>query len=124
MMARRPPPSRRFAKPVVMADGTRLASPAAAMRFLNALPRERVTAPLYYAAALVNDAALADPGAAGDRVDVKEKANSAWGMGNGEWGMGNGQSRLANSLFPTPHSPFPIRLLLAHISPRIEVLIR
>jgi hypothetical protein len=54
-MARRPA-SRRFAKPVVMADGTRLASPAAAMRFLNALPRERVTAPLYYAAALVNDA--------------------------------------------------------------------
>ena len=26
------------------------------MKFLNGLPRERVTAPLYYAAALVNDA--------------------------------------------------------------------
>jgi hypothetical protein len=51
-MARRPKTHRRFAKPVVMADGTRLASPAEAMHFLNRL----VTAPLYYAAALVDDA--------------------------------------------------------------------
>jgi hypothetical protein len=55
-MARRLKPNRRFAKPVVMADGTRLESPAEAMKFLNGLARERVTAPLYYAAALVNDA--------------------------------------------------------------------
>jgi hypothetical protein len=47
---------RRFAKPIVLADGTSLASPADAMKFLNRLPPERVTAPLYYAAALVNDA--------------------------------------------------------------------
>jgi hypothetical protein len=55
-MADRPKTSRRFVKPIVMADGTRLASTADAMRFLTALPRERVTAPLYYAAALVSDA--------------------------------------------------------------------
>jgi hypothetical protein len=55
-MARRPKPTRRFTKPVVMADGTRLASPAEAMRFLSRLPAERVSAPLYYAAAVVNDA--------------------------------------------------------------------
>jgi hypothetical protein len=55
-MARRPKTSRRFAKPVVMADGTSLGSPTQAMRFLNRLPPDRVTAPLYYAAALVNDA--------------------------------------------------------------------
>jgi hypothetical protein len=55
-MARRLKNNRRFAKPVVMADGTRLESLADAMKFLNGLPRERVTAPLYYAAALVNDA--------------------------------------------------------------------
>ena len=39
-----------------MADGSSLASPAEAMNFLKRLPPERVTAPLYYAAALVNDA--------------------------------------------------------------------
>ncbi|HXW27676.1 MAG TPA: hypothetical protein VEK73_23210 [Xanthobacteraceae bacterium] len=39
-----------------MADGTRLASPAEAMKFLSRLSPERITAPLYYAAALVNDA--------------------------------------------------------------------
>jgi hypothetical protein len=55
-MARRPKPSRRFATPVVMADGTRFTSPAEAMKFLSRLPAERVSAPLYYAAALVNDA--------------------------------------------------------------------
>jgi hypothetical protein len=55
-MARRVKSNRRFAKPVVMADGTRLESLAGAMKFLNGLPREGVTAPLYYAAALVNDA--------------------------------------------------------------------
>jgi hypothetical protein len=55
-MARRLKNNRRFAKPVVMADGKRLESLADAMKFLNGLPRERVTAPLYYAAALVNDA--------------------------------------------------------------------
>ena len=55
-MADRPKTSRRFATPVVMADGTRLASPTEAMNFLSRLPAERVTAPLYYAAALVNDA--------------------------------------------------------------------
>jgi hypothetical protein len=51
----RPKQSRRFAKPVIMANGTRLASPADALKFLSGLPAERVTAPLYYAAALVND---------------------------------------------------------------------
>jgi len=55
-MVRRPKPRGRFAKPVVMADGTMLASPAQAMKFLSRLPPDRVTAPLYYAAALVNDA--------------------------------------------------------------------
>jgi hypothetical protein len=34
------------------------------MKFLNRLPPERVTAPLYYAAALVNDAV--ESGRAGD----------------------------------------------------------
>jgi hypothetical protein len=63
-MVRRPATSRRFAKPVVMADGTRLTSPAEAMKFLNRLAPERVTAPLYYAAALVNDAV--ESGRAGD----------------------------------------------------------
>ena len=55
-MVRRPKPRRRFAKPVVMADGTSFASPAQAMKFLSRLSPDRVTAPLYYAAALVNDA--------------------------------------------------------------------
>jgi hypothetical protein len=63
-MVRRPATSRRFTKPVVMADGTRLTSPAEAMKFLSRLPPERVTAPLYYAAALVNDAV--ESGRAGD----------------------------------------------------------
>jgi hypothetical protein len=55
-MVRRHVPSRRFAKPIVMADGSSLASPAEAMNFLKRLPSEQVTAPLYYAAALVTDA--------------------------------------------------------------------
>ena len=63
-MVRRPATSRRFTKPVIMTDGTRLTSPAEAMKFLSRLPPERVTAPLYYAAALVNDAV--ESGRAGD----------------------------------------------------------
>jgi hypothetical protein len=55
-MARRPKPRRPFTTPIVMADGTRLASPVEAMHFLSRLPAERVSAPLYYAAALVEDA--------------------------------------------------------------------
>ena len=45
-----------FTTPIVLADGTSLASPADALRYLNRLPPERVTAPLYYAATLVSDA--------------------------------------------------------------------
>ena len=55
-MVRRNVRSRRFVKPIVLADGSSLASPAEAMNFLKRLPSEQVTAPLYYAAALVNDA--------------------------------------------------------------------
>ena len=46
----------RFSQPVVLRDGTRLVRLSDAAQFLAALPRERLTGPLFAAGALVSKA--------------------------------------------------------------------
>jgi len=55
-MARTPRRNRPFSKPIVLRDGKTLASLAEAAAFLNTLRREEITAPLYYAGALLSKA--------------------------------------------------------------------
>jgi hypothetical protein len=46
----------RFSQPIVLRDGTRLVRLSEAAQFLAALPRERLTGPLFTAGALVSKA--------------------------------------------------------------------
>ena len=55
-MARRPANDLRFSQPIRLRDGTRLVRLADAAQFLAALPRERLTGPLFTAGALVSKA--------------------------------------------------------------------
>jgi hypothetical protein len=55
-MARRRATDLRFSQPIVLRDGTRLARLSDAAQFLAALPRDRLTGPLFAAGALVSKA--------------------------------------------------------------------
>jgi hypothetical protein len=49
-------PNRRFSKPIVTHDGTRLETIYDALAFLEALPDDRVTVTIYYAHTVLKDA--------------------------------------------------------------------
>jgi hypothetical protein len=55
-MARRPANNLRFSQPIVLRDGTRLVRLSQAVQFLAALPRERLTGPLFAAGAATSKA--------------------------------------------------------------------
>jgi len=55
-MARRRADELRFSEPIVLRDGTHLVRLADAVRLLSALPRERLTGPLFAAGDLVSKA--------------------------------------------------------------------
>jgi hypothetical protein len=55
-MVRRRANDLRFSQPIVMRDGTRLVRLADAVQFLAALPRDRLTGPLFAAGAAVSKA--------------------------------------------------------------------
>jgi hypothetical protein len=56
-MVRRRTHDLRFSQPIVLRDGTRLVRLADAVQFLAALPRDRLTGPLFGAGAVVSKAA-------------------------------------------------------------------
>jgi hypothetical protein len=56
-MPRRRASDLRFSQPIVLRDGTRLVWLVDAVQFLAALPRERLTGPLFAAGAAVSKAA-------------------------------------------------------------------
>jgi hypothetical protein len=55
-MARRRASDLRFSQPIVLRDGTRLVRLSQAVQFLAALPRERLTGPLFAAGAATSKA--------------------------------------------------------------------
>ena len=55
-MVRSPNRNRLFSKPIALRDGAHLVSLADAAKFLKELRPVQVTAPLYYASALLNEA--------------------------------------------------------------------
>jgi hypothetical protein len=55
-MALRPKTSRWFSKPIFTTEGAKLATVDEALSFLEALPRDRVTAAIWYAHVLLEEA--------------------------------------------------------------------
>lgn len=55
-MPARPKSNRWFSKPIFTRDGTKLATVDEALRFLEALPSDQVTAAIYYAHVLLDEA--------------------------------------------------------------------
>jgi hypothetical protein len=70
-MARRRANDLRFSQPIVLRDGTRLARLSDAEQFLAALPRSRLTGPLFAAGAAASKAA--ERGGARDVEDARHE---------------------------------------------------